>query len=80
MIISVSCGEPATHLNGAVAGSLCCMVLRLSRLNGQEDGAWCRPDLKHTAAFLRRESWKRTRVISQCVREKAARYLPQEKI
>jgi len=32
------------------------MVLRLYRLKGQGDGAWCRPDLKDTSAFLRRAS------------------------
>ncbi len=52
MIIGVSCGEPATNLNCAVARSLFCIVLRLCRLICQGDGALCRPDMRYTSAFL----------------------------
>src|SRR2546421_2651572 len=42
---SISCGEPATNLNCAVARSLFRIVLRLYRLICQGDGALCRPDV-----------------------------------
>ncbi len=52
MIIGVSCGEPATNLNCAVARSPFCIMLRLCCLVWQGDGALCRPDMRYASAFL----------------------------